>query len=65
MEKLLKILTDKEKEYLNKVVKEFKDISDVEDQLADYMMENCVVDDELTEEGIVYETILNKIGNLD
>lgn len=65
MEKLLKVLTDKEKECLNKVVKDYEDMADVEDQLANYMLQNCVIDDELTEEGIIYESILNKLGNLD
>lgn len=65
MKKLLDVLTDEEKKYLNKIIKNYDDMADVEDQLADYMLQNCVIDDELTEEGIIYESILNKLGNLD
>lgn len=60
------MLTDDEKQLLNKKVKNYEDMADVEDQLADYMMFNCLTDDDgLTDEGIMCETILNKIGNLD
>ena len=66
MEKLLKMLTEKEKELLNKIVKHQDDMADVEVQLADYMMLHCLTDDDgLTPEGIMCETILNKLGNLD
>lgn len=66
MEKLLKVLTEKEKELLNKIVKDYDDMADVEDQLADYMMLHCLTDDDgLTSEGIMCEAILNKLGNLE
>ena len=66
MKKLLKVLTEEEKQLLNKIVKKYEDMSDVEDQLADYMMLHCLTDDDgLTDEGIMCETILNKLGNLD
>ncbi len=38
VENLLKVLTDDEKQLLNKIVKKYEDMSDVEDQLAEYMM---------------------------
>ena len=54
------------KELLNKIVKDYDDMADVEDQLADYMTLHCLTDDDgLTSEGIMCETILNKLGNLD
>ncbi len=66
MKKLLKVLTKEEKQLLNKIVKEYEDIADVEDQLANYMMLHCLTDDDgLTDEGIMCEAILNKLGNLD
>ncbi len=66
MKKLLKVLTEEEKELLNKIAKEYENMADVEDQLADYMMLHCLTDnDELTPEGIMCETILNKLGNLE
>ena len=66
MKKLLKVLTEEEKQLLNKIVKEYEDMADVEDQLADYMMLHCLTDDDgLTPEGIMCETILNKLGNLN
>ncbi len=66
MENLLKVLTVDEKQLLNKIVKKYEDMADVEDQLADYMMLHCLTDDDgLTDEGIMCETILNKLGNLD
>ena len=66
MKKLLKVLTEEENQLLNKIVKEYEDMADVEDQLADYMMLHCLTDDDgLTPEGIMCETILNKLGNLD
>lgn len=66
MKELLKVLTEEEKELLNKIVKDYDDMADVEDQLADYMTLHCLTDDDgLTSEGIMCETILNKLGNLD
>lgn len=66
MKKLLKVLTEEEKELLNKIVKDYEDMADVEDELADYVMFHCLTDDDgLTSEGIMCETILNKLGNLD
>lgn len=66
MEKLLKVLTGEEKKLLNKIVKEYENMADVEDQLADYMMLHCLTDDDgLTPDGIMCETILNKLGNLE
>ena len=66
MQELLKVLTEEEKELLNKIVKDYDDMADVEDQLADYMTLHCLTDDDgLTSEGIMCETILNKLGNLD
>ena len=66
MENLLKVLTVDEKQLLNKIVKKYENMADVEDQLADYMMLHCLTDDDgLTDEGIMCETILNKLGNLD
>lgn len=65
MKELLKILTEEEKELLNKIVKDYEDMAAVEDQLANYMMLHCLTDDGLTSEGIMCETILNKLGNLE
>ena len=54
MKELLKVLTEEEKELLNKIVKDYDDMADVEDQLADYMTLHCLTDDDgLTSEGIM------------
>lgn len=66
MNELLDVLNKDEKKLLNKIVKKYEDMADVEDQLADYLALHCLADDDnLTTEGIIVETILNKLGNLD
>lgn len=65
MNELLKILTDKEKEILEKIDIKSDDMADIEEQIADYLQLHCLSDNDLTEEGIICEDILNKIGNLE
>lgn len=65
MEDLLKILNNEEKDMLKQINIDTDDLTEIEEQISDYMMQNFVKDDELTEKGIICETILNKIGNLE
>lgn len=43
-----------------------EDFLDLEDALAEYMQLHCLTNnDDLTDEGIICESILNKIGELE
>ncbi len=43
-----------------------EDLLDLEDALADYMQLHCLTNnDDLNDEGIICESILNKIGELE
>lgn len=67
MNELLKKLTEKEKEFLkSKKWDTIYDTLELEDNLSDYIQLHCLMDnDNITEEGIVCENILNKIGELE
>lgn len=66
MQELISVLNEKEIEFLkSKRWVEFSDTLDLEDVLSDYIQLHCLTDDDnLTEEGILCESILNKIGEL-
>lgn len=66
MQELISVLSEKEIEFLkSKRWVEFSDTLDLEDVLSDYIQLHCLTDDDnLTEEGILCERILNKIGEL-
>ena len=66
MQELINVLNKKEIEFLNsKKWDSFDDTLDLEDVLSDYIQLHCLTDDEnLTEEGIMCENILDKIGEL-
>lgn len=66
MQELINILSEKEIEFLkSKRWNELDDTLDLEDVLSNYIQLHCLTDDDnLTEEGILCESILNKIGEL-
>ena len=66
MQELINVLNKKEIEFLNsKKWDSFDDTLDLEDVLSDYIQLHCLTDDDnLTEEGIMCENILDKIGEL-
>lgn len=66
MQKLINILNKREIEFLKlKKMDSFDDTLDLEDALSNYIQLHCLADnDDLTEEGILCENILNKIGEL-
>lgn len=65
MKEILKVLNEEEKKILIEMKIKSNDLSDIEEEISDYMIDNFVIDDELTEKGIICENILNKIGNLE
>lgn len=67
MQELINILNEKEIEFLkSKKWDEFDDTLDLEDVLSDYIQLHCLADnDDLTEEGMLCENILDKIGELE
>ena len=66
MQELINVLNKKEIEFLkSKKWDSFYDTLDLEDILSDYIQLHCLTDDDnLTEEGIMCENILDKIGEL-
>lgn len=67
MQELINILNEKEIEFLkSKKWDSFNDTLDLEDVLSDYIQLHCLTDnDDLTEEGMLCENILDKIGELE
>ncbi len=67
MQELINILNEKEIEFLkSKKWDDFDDTLDLEDVLSDYIQLHCLTDnDDLTEEGMLCENILDKIGELE
>lgn len=68
MDELQKKITKEEKELLTKLkLNKVDDLLKLEDELSDYIQLHCIdkTGNELTEEGIICEDILNKIGNID
>ncbi len=66
MQELINVLSKKEIEFLkSKRWNELDDTLDLEDVLSNYIQLHCLTDDDnLTEDGILCESILNKIGEL-
>lgn len=66
MQELINVLSEKEIEFLkSKRWNELDDTLDLEDVLSNYIQLHCLTDDDnLTEEGSLCESILNKIGEL-
>lgn len=66
MQELINVLSEKEIEFLkSKRWNKLGDTLDLEDVLSNYIQLHCLTDDDnLTEEGILCESILNKIGEL-
>ncbi len=66
MQELINVLSEKEIEFLkSKRWNELDDTLDLEDVLSNYIQLHCLTDnDNLTDEGILCESILNKIGEL-
>lgn len=67
MKKLIEKLSDEEIEFLkSNKWDNINDMLDLEDILSDYIQLQCLTDDDnLTKNGIICESILNKIGILD
>ena len=67
MQELINILNEKEIEFLkSKKWDDFDDTLDLEDVLSDYIQLHCLTDnDDLTEEGMLCENILDKMGELE
>ena len=66
MKELKLKLTEEELILIQKLkLDKIEDIFELEDGLSDYLQLHCITDkNNLTNEGIVCESILNKIGNL-
>lgn len=66
MDELIAVLNAKERKILEQINIQSDDLLDIEDQIANYLLYHCVDDsgNELTEEGIILEEILNKMGDL-
>lgn len=66
MKELKLKLTEEELFLIQKLkLDKIEDIFKLEDELSDYLQLHCITDkNNLTNEGIVCESILNKIGNL-
>lgn len=67
MQELINILNEKEIKFLkSKKWDDFDDTLDLEDVLSNYIQLHCLTDnDDLTEEGMLCENILDKIGELE
>lgn len=67
MKELKEKLTQKELELLEKLkIEELDNLLDLEEELSDYLQLHCVTNkDDLTEEGLLCENILNKIGEIE
>jgi hypothetical protein len=64
MDKLLESLTDEQKAILLKFQYDKNDLYDLEEKLSFYIMEHCIIDDEVTVDGEICESILEKISNI-
>ena len=66
MQVLINVLSEREIEFLkSKRWNELDDTLDLEDVLSNYIQLHCLTDnDNLTDEGILCESILNRIGEL-
>lgn len=66
MKELKLKLTEEELFLIQKLkLDKIEDIFELEDELSDYLQLHCITDkNNLTNEGIVCENMLNKIGNL-
>lgn len=67
MKELKEKLTNKELELISKLkLEELDDLLDLEDKLSDYLQLHCITEkDDLNKEGLLCESILNKIGNIE
>lgn len=67
MKKLKDILNEKELKLIMMLkLDNVEDIIDLEDDLVNYMQLHCLTNnDDLTDEGIICESILNKIGEIE
>ena len=67
MRELKEKLTKEELELIKKLkLDKLDDLLDLEDELSDYLQLHCVTEkDNLNEEGLLCESILNKIGNIE
>ena len=67
MKKLKDILNEKELKLIMMLkLDNVEDILDLEDDLVNYMQLHCLTNnDDLTDEGIICESILNKIGEIE
>ncbi len=66
MKELKSKLTEEELFLIKKLkLDKIEDIFELEDEISDYLQLHCITDkNNLTNEGILCESILNKIGNL-
>lgn len=66
MKELKSKLTEEELILIKKLkLDKIEDIFELEDEISDYLQLHCITDkNNLTNEGILCESILNKIGNL-
>lgn len=66
MNKIKEYLTDEELNLINKLkLQNTEDLLDLEDALSEYLQLHCINEhNDLNTEGLICESILNKIGNL-
>lgn len=66
MKELKSKLTEEELILIKKLkLDKIEDIFELEDEISDYLQLHCITDkNNLTNEGILCESMLNKIGNL-
>ena len=66
MNKIKEYLTDEELNLINKLkLQNIEDLLVLEDNLSEYLQLHCINEyNDLNNEGLICESILNKIGNL-
>lgn len=59
-------LNKKQLEFLNKNIDDFdeKQTDEIVEYLMDYLQKKCIIDDEVTKEGILVESILDVLGEI-
>ena len=59
-------LNKEQLEFLNKNVNDFdeKETDEIAEYLMDYLQKECIIDDEITKEGILVESILDILGEM-
>lgn len=59
-------LNEKQLDFLSKNIDNFneKETDEIAEYLMDYLQKKCIIDDEVTKEGILVESILDVLGEM-